>query len=686
MVRVLAVMVAVVACAPGVVWAQSAEAPPADSKDNPTITIKARKPSVTNKIDRRVYDVSTSAQSAFATASDVLQRIPSVTIDPRGRIALRGDPQVKVMIDGVESRSGALANLQASEIERIEVMTNPSAQFASDGSGGIINIILKKKRKDGVNGNAGVRGDDDGRYNINLGFNTKRGRWTWGGSAGTSRTLENTTWRGHQTWGTETTDGVSHSDVSRRGTYANASLAYDANERDRLELNLSHYRWRASTREDGTVLIKNAAGQVIDDHGEDVFSAEAGHGSEVSAHFQHKGAVEGETLDLNVSYNTGTYADGAWHRLIGAVPTPSDIAYAYFNEGPEGGMNFKGDYERPLGKSRLNAGFEIETNESEGLNRSQNLANLVPGESDIDSLFLYDRATQAAYVTWQTPLGKWAVMPGLRVEAERWTAGPAETSDLRWLPSLNLNRTLSDSTKLVASYSLRTQRPNGYQLNPRLVYYGRYYTYEGNPYLKAQETDAYEIGYEFEGKDFSSNGSLYYRVNANPMTQTRRVVGQVVMTSVTTADESRAMGLELTAKGKVSEKIDYSVNLNVFDSEIAGMFGGEALKRQYVTYSGNAVIDWRPNAKDWLQFNLNAEGRGVQLQGYQTGFYRLDMVYRHKITPKWTFSVRGFDLLNSSKRETVFETPQGTSRVESRTESPGVMIGINRKFGKGGAE
>ncbi|EGF91661.1 pesticin receptor [Asticcacaulis biprosthecium C19] len=679
-------MVAVVAFAPVVVLAQSADAPPADTKDGSTITIKASKPSVTNKIDRRVYDVSTNPQSAFSTASDVLQRIPSVTIDPRGRIALRGDPEVKVLIDGVESRSGALGNLQASEIDRIEVMTNPSAQFASDGSGGIINIILKKKRKDGVNGNAGIRGDDDGRYNINLGFNTKRGRWTWGTSAGTSRTQQDTAWRGHQQWGTETTNGITLSDMSRRSAYANASLAFDATERDRVELNLSHYRWRAATREDGTVLIKNAAGQVIDDHGEYVFNSESGHGSEWSAHFQHKGAVEGETLDLNVSYNSGTSSDSAWHRLIGLVPTPSDIAYAYFNEGPDGGMNFKADYERPFGKSRLNAGFEIETNESESLGRSQNLAALVPGESDAATPFLYDRATKAAYVTLQTPLGKWAIMPGLRVEAERWTAGPAETSDLRWLPSLNLNRKLSDRTRLVASYSHRTQRPNGYQLNPRLVYYGRYYTYEGNPYLKAQETDAYEIGYEFEGKDFSSNGSLYYRVKTHPTTQTRRVVGQVVMTSVANADEARAMGLELTAKGKVSEKIDYSVNLNVFDSEISGLFGGEALKRQYVTYSGNAVIDWRPNAKDWLQFNLNTEGRAVQLQGYQTGFYRLDMVYRHKITPKWTFSVRAFDLLNSSKQETVFETPQGGSRVENRTERPGIMIGVNRKFGKGGPE
>ncbi|WP_235074374.1 TonB-dependent receptor [Asticcacaulis sp. AC466] len=697
---VLSVFVPVLAFSPAAVLVQATEPPaatpaqaPATKTDKatdetPVIVVTARKSSVTNKIDRRVYDVSARPDAAFSSATDVLARIPSVTVDPRGRIALRGNSQVKVLVDGVEARPGVLNNLQASDIDHIEVMTNPSAQFSSDGSGGIINLVLKKKRKDGLSGIWSVRGDGDGRYSANANVSYKTGRWTTNASVGVNRERTMTRTDGRQQWetasGPETTTGTGLSTTSPRSSYESASVAYDLTPKDRLQLSGNHYRSRALSKDAGTVLITGLSG-VLDDHTESTVNPDSGEGGEITAHYTHTGAIKDEHFDLDVTYGSSQSKESSAHRLSHTVPSQAEQAYIYLNSGSDSSVTIKGDYERPFGNSRLTAGFQAEQNDSDARSRSENIAAIVPGEADIDTAFPYSRQTLAGYVTWQTPLGRWVVMPGLRIEADAWDAGTVKRNDLRFLPSLNMNRDLSDTTKLVASYSHRTQRPDVFQLNPRRIYWSRLYAYEGNPNLVSQDTDSYEIGYEFADKGFSSNGSLYYRVNKNPQTDTRRITAdQVVIQSVVNADQSRAAGLELTAKGNLIKKLDYSLNFNLFDSEVAGMVGGETLRRQNVTYSGNAVIDYKPRPKDWIQLTLSGEGRGVALQGYKTGYYRLDMTYRHKLTPKWTASVRAFDLLNSSKQTDIFVTPEGDSRTVSRKERPAIMIGIARSFGNTG--
>lgn len=700
MIRKWSLVAVAIGCAPSAAFAQAVETPPAEppvvitdktaSADTPDIVVTARKPSVTNKIDRRVYDVSASPDAAFSSATDVLTRIPSVTVDPRGRIALRGDPGVKILIDGVEPRQGLLGSLQASDIERIEVVTNPSAQFSSDGSGGIINIILKKKRKDGLNGGVNGRGDDNSRYNFHANLSRKSGRWTLAGSAGFGRSYEVTTSDDLQQWdrgaGLETTVGQGRSTASRRQAYENASVVFDASENVRVELSRNQYRWRASTRDDGTVRITGLAGQVIEDHAETVSGGDGGSGGEWALNYTRKGKLEGERLDLNLSRSDGESWDRSSHDVRRNVPAQPGVTYAYFGNSPYGGTTIKGDYERPFGKSRLNAGFQFDTSETNSRSRSENIAAIVPGQPDSDDRFRYDTRTVASYVTWQAPIGKWGVMPGLRIEAADWDAGGSAHDELRILPSLHLNRDLSEKAKLTASYSRRTARPEEWYLNPRRVYWSRFYVFEGNPDLKTQYTDAYELGLEYIDKDFSANTGLYYRVNTDPTAETRRVdAGQLIVQTITNADQSSSAGWELTAKNRLGKKIDYSVNLNVFHKELSGMASGEALKRQAFSWSGNTVVEYKPNSRDWFQFNLNGEGKGVDLQGYTTGFYRLDVNYRHKLTPKLSLAIRGTDLLNSSKQTTVFATPEGESRTIRRKQGPWVTVGFAVKFGRSDA-
>ncbi|MFT4075121.1 MAG: outer membrane beta-barrel family protein [Asticcacaulis sp.] len=320
---------------------------------------------------------------------------------------------------------------------------------------------------------------------------------------------------------------------------------------------------------------------------------------------------------------------------------------------------------------------------------TDNIAAIVPGLADEAYNFKFLGRTYAGYVTYQKRWGKWAFLPGLRVEVQHWDSrlspGDVDSSRdyTRWLPTLHINRDLDDNLKLVASYSHRTQKPTMYDLNPALIYYSKSFAHVGNVNLKPQDTDSFEFGYEYEKGQFSSNADIYYRKNENPIVPTRAFSGDgFILASSDNASHSTFMGAELTLKGKFTRELQYSANLNGFNSEVVGLVAGDMISRSGITYSGNAVLEYSPSARDWFQVTYSLQGKTLTLQGYTTGFNRLDITLKHRINPKWNVSVRGFDLLNSLKQERIFIASNGQARTISRTDRLGILVGLVYKFGK----
>ncbi|MFT4075120.1 MAG: TonB-dependent receptor plug domain-containing protein [Asticcacaulis sp.] len=256
------------ASAPSAKSSPSAEADK-ESKHT-TIVVTGRRPEVSNKIDRRVYDVRSNPQSDIASLNDVLSSVPSVTIDPKGRIALRGDTQVKMLIDGNPANPAILRTLTAGQIDRIEVITNPSAQFSSDGAGGIINIVLKKKRSNGWSGTVNARGDDDGRYNLDMSAAVKRGKWALNMAAGIAHEKERTREDGEQSStdesGTEITKGFDLSRSARRQWYANAEVDRQFTPNDTLSLTARLNNARMMARDSGVTDITDGAGAIAQEY------------------------------------------------------------------------------------------------------------------------------------------------------------------------------------------------------------------------------------------------------------------------------------------------------------------------------------------------------------------------------------------------------------------------------------
>jgi outer membrane receptor protein involved in Fe transport len=665
---------------------------PADAKPT-TVTVTGRRP-VSNKIDRRVYDVKTNPQSDFASLNDVLSRIPSVTIDPKGRIALRGDTQVKILIDGNPANPAVLRTLAASAIDRVEVITNPSAQYSSDGAGGIINIVLKKKRSNGLNGTVNARGDDEGRYNVDASAAWKRGKWTLNLAAGVAQEKERTREDGSQSStdnvGTETTTGGDISQTIRRQWYANAEVDHQFTPNDTLSLTGRLNTTRAMAKDTERSQTINGAGQTIQKYSTDSFDAQQEYVTEFEGNFEHDGPVDGEKLVLDLTHTNTESPEDTLQLYTLDVPAQSGTRYRQMIQAPESDTVFKLDYERPFKDgAKLTAGLYTEEADNASRRTADNIASILPGLADKTDDFKFIGRTYAGYVTYQKRRGKWTILPGLRVEVQHWqlwlAPGGVDTSRdyTRWLPSLHVNRDLDDNLKLVASYSHRTQKPAMFDLNPSLIYYSKSFAHVGNAALKPQDTDSYEFGYEYEKGPFSSNADVYYRRNENPIVPTREFHGDgFILASSDNASHSAFTGGELTVKGKFTTKWKYSVNLNGFNTEVVGLQGGATVSRTGISYSGNVVFEYMPNASDWFQATFSAKGKTLTLQGYTTGFSRLDMAFKHRINQKWNLSVRGFDLLNTSKQERIFTAANGQSGAITRTDRPGILIGMIYKFGK----
>lgn len=657
------------------------------------VVVTARKSSVVNKVDRRVYDVSAGAQADMATVNDVLSRIPSVTIDPRGAIALRGNSQVKVLVDGREAGANVIRNLPASQIERVEVTTNPSAQYGSEGAGGIINIIPKTKRADGWSGIWSARADADGRYNLDASASHRAGRWTYDGSVGLSQTRTIVGSANQERWNegaaqARSTTSDDLTEQERRGGRLNAAVKYQASDHDKISLTVSANEMRSQDDETSMVVQTGQTVAASRAYTDQALTTGRNRVAQMDASWEHLGGVKDERLTLSVSGGKTTSRETMLHQLSFSAPQSPPDTYLQTTRAPETEIEIRADYERPLAhRAQLTAGLFFGTLDSENHYASQSLAVAAPGARDLAGLFDYDRTSAAAYITYQTPVGKWVIMPGLRVESERWTAresttgGSGAQDDWRWLPSLNLSRQISDDWKLVASYSHRTRKPSLYQLNPR-TYYSTASAYRGNPRLRTQDTDSFEIGYEYGRRRFSSEGSLYYRRNEHEITPTRALIDdQIILSSFVNAAGSHSVGAEFTAKGELSSRLNYSLNINVFDTQLTGVVGDVSLRREAVTYSGNAIVELKPTRQDWVQLSLNAQGKTPTLQGYTTGYARLDLTYRHRLARHWIFSARGFDLTNSSKQRTVFSTPDGASQSVRSTQRPGIMLGVAYRFG-----
>ena len=701
------------AAAPTAAVAQQAPAPaPARPAARPPgtvgeVVVTGQAPAVQTSIDRRSYSVSSDLQAQTGSIGDALRNVPSVQVDVQGNISLRGDPNVTILIDGKpsgmfegDSKAQSLQSLPANQIERVEVITNPSAEFRADGTGGVINLITKKARGAGRTGSARLTGGTAGRVfaSGNVGYNSPKLSVVGdvnirhdGQKQLFTEVRQSLDPAGGFDGVTQLQDAHSTLDMSS----LHGAVDYDLDAKTRVSLDLRGNYVDFTVGGPSLFTETSPSGAVTSAFQRDLDLHQLRANGVASGTLKRKLGEPGHEFTLSLTYDvTNDDRDRGGHTA-NVTPVSSEsfdrqlLTYDYRR------TQLKGDYVRPMGEGvTLKAGFDVQFDDNaygnEGFRGPQ--PNLLAPDPVLSNLFLFEQSIAQAYVTYERPFGDLTVQAGLRLEdvgidLDQVTRGQQDQNNYRRAyPSLHLAWKLDDDRQLTASYSHRVQRPNPLQFNAFPVFLDPVNLRAGNPRLKPQETHSYELGYEYRATPTIYLATLYFRDNYNGFADVVRDIGDgLFLTTSANITKSRSAGLELVANGRLAKSLTYNLSANLAWTQIDPQPLGSPVQRSAYSVGGRGNLTWQATADDLLQLNGFLNGEQLTAQGHIEPMGGLNLGYRHKFNDRIAFILTVQDIFSTFRLRQVIDTPTLKSRLNSDFDSRQFQAGFTYTFGGGRA-
>jgi len=608
------------------------------------------------KIDRKVINVSQDLNSAGGSAVDVLQNTPSVTVDIDGNVSLRGSTNFTVLIDGRPSplaANDALQQIPATSIENIEIITNPSAKFDPDGMAGIINIVSKKNSLQGLSGifNTSIGTKEKYSADFLLSYKTKKFNVFGGldyqdnkmfGSINSLRTIN----PNGPVSSVVLIDGSRN--FSRNGLVFKTGLDLYLNPKTTLSFSAD-----AGNHSHNSEMFTNMHSYTLP-ASYDTFNIAQGIGTRggdyynLNANFTKKYDDPKQELQISVSYQgekgndsdeENEYLTNELYQLNTSTPVSSRVRSG--EKGTELEFRTNIDYTKPLFDNAL-----IETGYQMRLDKQSENYLFENYDPDTDSwsnnpLYssgnYFNRNIQSAYSTFSNSLGKYEYKLGLRAEYTNRTIRKEVNSDpfslnrIDFFPSLHFSRQLKGNQQLLASYSRRINRPRGGDLEPFRTYMNSFTLREGNPDLKPEYVNSFELSYQKNiGKSFFVIES-YFRNTQNLMTRTVYQdpgVPEILIMKTKNINSDNSVGAELMLNLMAKKWLTLNTTLNVYKYWLDGTINGETIEKKSNNWDTRLNASFFITTKSRIQANLMYNGPSVTAQGDRGAFYFANIAYR----------------------------------------------------------
>nr|WP_314123421.1 TonB-dependent receptor [uncultured Brevundimonas sp.] len=699
---------------------RTAPAPAQPAQDRPAqdqpaavgdVVVNARAADVRTSIDSISYSLANDLQAVTGSLADALRNVPSVDVDPEGNVSLRGDANVTILVDGRPSgiltgpgRGQALIQLPASQYARIEVMTNPSAAYSPEGSGGVINLITKPtapKPGTQTTGSLRVNVGDNGRWNTGLSGSYQKDRLTLSGDFSyradpTDITiLRQRDQRDPITGATVSTTRMDQDITSEQnGAFGRLTAEYKLDEKTQLTGELRGVTFDGSGTGGGLFETRDANGAVTSAYRRDGASDFDFANWGATARVLHRFDDAGHEWSNELRYDNNSNDSSGLAVTDFLIPAGAALYERTANTTDQINWGFTSAYTRPLsdgGKLRL--GYELNDQ------RPEQRTDFLRGPSEgavvsvpaLNNRFEARQTVHALYTTYERPLGeKLSAQLGLRLEQadikiEDLTGGASASQDyFRAYPTAHLQYQLNPEQTLRASYSRRIQRPQPSQLNPFVSYQDPLNRRSGNPDLQPQETDSFEAMWQMRKGQSFYQATAYLRDTDKAFTDVATDIGGgVLLTRPENLGSRRDIGLELTAKGRLHPTLRYNASVNVFRQEIdAGAVPGGG-DRESTLASGRLSLNWQPTTKDFVQLSGFWQGDSLLAQGTREAGGMVNLGYRRKLSDTLSFNFTGRDLFNSFNNTTVYDTPLFSERTEQKIKLRAFYVGLTWNFGGG---
>ncbi|MGE5424213.1 MAG: TonB-dependent receptor domain-containing protein, partial [Syntrophothermus sp.] len=649
-----------------------------------------------NKIDRKVFNVQQDLLAQSGTVTDMLKNVPSVSVDLDGNISLNGSG-VSILINGRPSVMTGIANLEqmpASLVEKIEVITNPSAKYRPDGTGGIINIVLKKEQKAGYNGRAGVNVGTLGRVNANLGGNYNTGKFNLYGNYGFRKDYRKRT----NNLQSETIDTATRKSVylDQEGSGTGSTLSHLGqlgidwypSKKDASGISAT-INIRKSDRTDNTLkTYKDDSLRLTEEYTRVLGGVENENSMGLNAYYEHvfdrsKDHLFRMDIDFQHDREKG---DDNWTNTYDFPHYPEEKDHTA-GDNFDQQVNVTAEYSRPLWKeAELETGYELNSQVND---QDQQVESYDPDKGtwvvqpDQENKFHGVETVHALYATVSSEFGNFGLMGGLRAEEaiQKLDFISSDTSAnknyFRLYPTVHMSYK-SGENEFQLSYSRRVNRPDVDDLNPRPEYRDPRNIFTGNPGLKPEDIHSFGAGYSISVRSLQLVPTLFYRYKINGFTMvTRPVNDTVLLTTWANLDSDQSAGLDISGTLQIRKIARVNASGSCFYNQIDATLLGYSGKK--TAFSWNARISASCNITTTTIVQINGQFRSEMLtpQGKQYPSWGINLGFRQDFwKKKISFVATVSDLFNTQRWKTSINTAELVQQSLRYRDAPVFYAGL----------
>lgn len=660
------------------------------------VVVKGERPMIETKIDRKVFYVDKNVLAQSGNATDVLQQVPSVQVDAEGNVSLRGSENVNILINGKPSmidKTVLLQQLPANSIEKIEVITNPSAKYDPEGTGGIINIVLKEGANTGTTGSVAVNATTNQQYNASANLSFNPGKLTLNGSFNLRDDKRNSDGWTRRTYLFDNSVHNTESSQIRHMQSRMARLGADYNFSRLFSVGVgANFNWgdRFNDESVNYTDVVNAYQNLwlrTSDEKENMIR------TEYTAHMLKKFNTNGHEWRVDYSYNTENEDEDNLYINRFFLNDSIFGNEKETNSSKNNRHTLQSDYSWPINeKLKLEAGVKIMLLQTEKILNGWQYDftnNLYLTDTTRTSAFYYDENSYAGYTTFSYMGEKVGIMLGLRYEYFinnfHLSNQPSYSNTFpAFFPTIHTSYKFNENSELTLNYTRRVNRPRSMMINPFPDYTDPKNLRIGNPRLHPEYINSFEMGYNYKVGKWNFQPTLFYRYTDNMFSRlvTVDTIRQITVISFENSQKSSSWGSELSITYQPLRFWFINAGLSVYQMELNSSNLNNAVK-QKLGYNGKIMSNTMLPGGFAIQLSAFYRSPFITPQGESDPFYAINMGLRKDFFKgKFTGTLAFNDVFRTMHFGMKMSSDQQIGQIYRQFDSQAIAVGLTYKFGQ----
>lgn len=691
------------------------------------VVVTAKKPAMVLGVDRRTYNADATLNSKGGSAVDVMKNIPAISVDVNGEVQMRNStPQI--LVDGRPTIL-TLEQIPADDIDKIEVITNPSAKYDAGSTGGVINIILKKNRKNGLNGVVNIGGGSPQLFNSNLNLNVRQGKINfftsanYNSSGGKARGMA---YRINKSGGVPKDYFNQESITERQRKFSSIRFGADyfIDKHNTVTVSQGFVSGRFNNTENQNQVYSDINQQTTGTGTRYSLSDNFFNRSSTQLNYRKTFDKTGKEWTADFTYNIGNNGgDGIINNQFfdanGEPKGPVDHV-SNAGKGTNNQFTFQSDYENQLTEnSKLEFGVRSYYNESTNKLDVFSVDNGNYTKLPLSNNYRFSEMVNAVYGNYSNVIGKLKYQGGVRLEQSSFRGElpdsarkfgydyPSGGKNLwnTFFPSLYLTYPINEGNDIQLNFARRIRRPNFWEVNPYVDISDPQNIRKGNPALEPEFTNSFELNYNRTYSTGSVLVSLFYRNNTADITNYSDTISQAelqqlnnaavapnaIISTFINADRTNRSGMEITWRQRIGENFDITPSFTAQYRDVKATVKNIDLSNTGFNWNSKLMANYKivtPDSKLFnnLSFQLSGdyESPRVLPQGKQKENYSMDFAVRKDFLKKkagtLTFSIN--DVLNSWKYGIITDTENFYQDSYRRWNVRSFRLTFSYRFGK----